>query len=74
MVSSKAVERDIRREDQLYKLREECTKASLERGITNATKSLLLSVPIVYFLSTKNHFVKNSVSTKTALIVSPFFF
>ena len=60
--------------DDVYKRREECTKASIKSGTTNALKSLVVAVPIVAFLSTKMHFVKKSVSTKTALIVSPFFF
>ena len=60
--------------DDFYKRREECTKAAMESGITNALKSLVVAVPIVAFLSTRSHFVKHSVSTKTALIVSPFFF
>ena len=60
--------------DDVYKRREECTKAAIKSGTTNALKSLVVAVPIVAFLSTKMHFVKKSVSTKTALIVSPFFF
>jgi len=60
--------------DDFYKRREECTKAAMESGITNALKSLVVAVPIVAFLSTRSHFVKHSVSTKTAMIVSPFFF
>ena len=60
--------------DDFFKRREECTKAAMESGITNALKSLVVAVPIVAFLSTRSHFVKHSVSTKTALIVSPFFF
>ena len=59
---------------ELARRRDECTKASLESGLKSAFSALLVSVPAVAFFQSKNRFVKNSVSAKTALIVSPFFF